>query len=213
MAKRTGRYHDWGKTYKAFSYALLNAGNALASDTKRDMAILSREFLGELDAEWPHRTTITRIGWGKNNVSNRTFGGDRNHPWYTGQLHDSVAVRVAEKNKTVSVEYMNPSAGDAQHMSASDGMKIDHIIGADWGRQVATGKAPYYFLPGIQVQLIVGVPYAEKVNESDRHAGFMGALSVDLINKVDAWIEAGGLTRRNYLADDKTAISTHRRFR
>lgn len=207
MARRTGRYNDWGKTYKAFSYALLDAGKQIAADTKRDFALISEEFLDDLNGEWPHGTTITRIGWGKNNVKTRSFGGNHDHPWFTGQLHDSVAVRVADKNRTVAVRYMPPSAdGGPQHTQTDR-----NIIGAEWAHEVAERKAPWYFLPGLQIQLIVGVPYAEKVNESIQHLGFMENLSTDLINKVDSWVESGALAKRTYIADG--TMKMHKRVR
>lgn len=200
MARRTATFHDWGKTHKQFSYALLGAGREISNDVKNDLTYLAEEFLSELDSEWPHSTKL------KNGAK---FGGDHDHPWYSGHLHDSVAVRIADRNKTVAVRYMTPSpdTGKPQHMSPS----YDRIIGTEWGHLVAEGKAPYYFLPGIQVQFIIGVPYTNKVNESQRHSMFFEALTERLINKVDDWIQMGGLTRRQYIADGK--MRTHKRVR
>lgn len=195
MAKRTGTYHEWGKTYRAFSQALLGAGRAMNSIATVELQDVARSFLGAQDAQWPHRTS-----WQSKNGRNMRFGGDHNHPWYTGQLHDSVAVRIASKNRTISVHYMPPSPDTGKPQTAGN---IKNIIGADWARQVAESQAPYYFLPGVQVQLIIGVPYTEKVNESGRHSGFADALADELFSAVNEWIFGGGLKRATVIADEK----------
>lgn len=170
------------------SYHLLDAGKQLTEIGKRDFTYLAQEYLSEVDAKWPHSTTVTRIKWGKNNVQTARFGGDKEHPWYYGQLHDSVAVRIADKNRTVSVSYMPTRATAPQHTSKSDGVgEYKNIIGAEWA-QIAAYNAQYYFLPGIQFQLIVGVPYAQKVNDSGRHHGFADSLMDDLVYKIETYI-------------------------
>lgn len=206
MAKRTGTYHDWKKTSKAFSYAFVNAGKKMTDFAGLELAIFAEDFLGELDASWPHSSSYTNVSVKNGVLSKATarFGGDRTHPWYSGQLHDSVAVRIANKNRTLAVRYMPPSpdTGKPQHMSASDGMKVDHIIGTEWAR-TAIHNAEYFFLPGLQIQLVVGVPYAEKVNESARHSGFFEIMTEDLVNKVDDYLLSGVIKRTRLVADDK----------
>lgn len=195
--RRNGRYSDWGKTHKQFSYALLNAGKTLNRGAMIELGDVAKEFLHKLDAEWPHSTKLP---------NGAKFGGDHTHPWYTGQMHDSVAVRISDRNRTVSVHYMSPSAdGGPQHMSAADGEQHSHIIGSQWAHMVAESKMPYYFLPGLQVQLVVAVPYAEKVNGTGRHYGFFEDLTAELITAVDNWVMAGGLKRNRLIADDKGA--------
>lgn len=194
MAKRTGYYHDWGRASKAFSYALLGAGKALTELGAQQLSYLGEEFLAEQDAKWPHSTFIA-----KGTVVTNMFGGDHDHPWYYGQLHDSVAVRIANGNKTLAVRYMPPaaSAGPAQHTENDP-----HIIGAEWAA-IAAQRAKWYLLPGAQIQLIIGVPYAEKVNESSRHLGFFDNLQTELINAVDAFTWKDGFTKTRVIADDK----------
>lgn len=202
--RRSGRYNDWGRTYKQFSYALLNAGQTLNGLAKGLLGEVAFNYLRKLDSEWPHNTVVTKPGKSRL-VVQQMFGGDKDHPWYTGQLHDSVAVRIADRNRTVSVHYMPSAATAPQYMSRQDGEEHSNIIGIQWAHEVAEGKMPYYFLPGLQVQLVVAVPYAEKVNASGRHANFMDALSTDLINAVDEWVMSGGLSRNRLIADDKGA--------
>ena len=202
--KRNGRYNDWGKTYKQFSYALLNAGKTLNGLAKSELGEVAFKYLRTMDSEWPHSSVITKPGKSRL-VVQQMFGGDKDHPWYTGQLHDSVAVRIADRNRTVSVHYMPSSATAPQYMSKKDGEEHHNIIGLQWAHEVAEGKMPYYFLPGLQVQLVVAVPYAEKVNSAGRHAGFMDYLSTELIYAVDMWIQNGGLSRNRLIADEKGA--------
>jgi hypothetical protein len=80
---------------------------------------------------------------------------------------------LAEGNKTIAIRFMPPASSDTegQHM---DHPKITGIIGSEWARDVA-GRAEHTYWKGskaLQAQLIIGVPYAEKVNEEGRHAGY-----------------------------------------
>lgn len=197
MAKRTQEFYNWGKTYKAFSQAILGAGKALNSIALVELQEVAVKYLRSQDAKWPHTTTAKSKG-------GRTmkFGGDINHPWYTGQLHDSVAVRIMQGNRITSVHYMPPSpdTGKPQHTE-----NIKNIIGVEWAREIAEQGGPRYLLPGVQVQLIVGVPYSDKVNESGRHQGFASNLADELTADVDKWIADGGLRRPTVIATDKGA--------
>ena len=194
MAKRTGTYHDWGKTYNAFSQAILNAGKALNSIALVELQEVAVKYLKKEDSEWPRNVTKLSSG-GKV----QKFGGDHYHPWYSGQLHDSVAVRIMQGNRITSVHYMPPSAtGGSQHTEG-----IRNIIGAEWAHEVAEGAGPRYFLPGVQVQLIIGVPYSEKVNETGRHLGFADSLADELFSAVYDWIDGGGLKRPTVVVTDK----------
>lgn len=193
---RNQKYQDWGKTYKACSMALLGAGKALNQIATEELNDVARRFLREQDAQWPHSTQAQSKKSGKTML----FGGDAEHPWYSGQLHDSVAVRISQKNRITGVHYMPPSpdTGKPQHTET-----IKNIIGVEWAREIAEMHGPRFFLPGVQVQLIVAVPYAEKVNESSRHAGFVDHLADELFSSVNQWAFDGGLSRPTLIADDK----------
>ena len=188
---RTGRYYDWGKTYKAFSQALLGSGKALNNIALSELQDVASSYLKEQDAQWPHSTSMP---------NGARFGGDAMHPWYTGQLHDSVAVRIMQGNRISSVHYMPPSpdTSEPQHTETIKG-----IIGADWAHEIAE-SGPRFFLPGVQVQLIVGDPYTEKVKQSGRPSGFADSLADDLFSAVYEWVDHGGLKRPTIVADDKT---------
>ena len=192
MAKRTNTYYNWGHTYKACSQAILGSGKALNQIALVELQEVAEKYLKDQDASWPHSTAMP---------NGARFGGDHNHPWYSGHLHDSVAVRIMQGNRISSVHYMPPSpdTGKPQHTET-----IKNIIGVDWAHEIAEGGGPRYFLPGVQAQLIVGVPYTEKVNESGRHYGFVDSLADDLFSAVNEWVDHGGLTRPTIVADEKT---------
>lgn len=200
---RTGKYNDWGKTYKGFSQALLGSGKVLNQIALVDLQEVAHYFLREQDAQWPHSSTAK-------SESGKTmrFGGDADHPWYTGQLHDSIAVRIMQGNRITSVQYMPPSpdTGKPQHTET-----IKHIIGAEWAREIAEQHGARYLLPGVQVQLLVGVPYAEKVNESSRHSGFADNLANELFSAVNQWVWDGGLSRNMLTADENGNVKITKR--
>ena len=142
---RNQRYQNWGKTYKACSMAILGAGKALNQIATEELNDVARRFLREQDAQWPHSTQAKSKKSGKTML----FGGDAEHPWYSGQLHDSVAVRIMQKNRITGVHYMPPSpaTGEPQHTAT-----IQHIVGAEWAHDIAERHGARYFLPGVQVQ-------------------------------------------------------------
>ena len=186
---RVSQHAEWKKFSASFSDALGEAGEELTNWAK--MILLPdacEQWIKDTDRVWPHGTLVTRPGK-SSFVVQQSFGGDREHPWYYGQLHDSIAVRISERNRTIAIRYMPSRATKPQHATAKDaGMQYDNIIGAEFARMEAH-NAEYYFLRGIQMQLIVGVPYARKVNESARHAGFMMNLRAYFFSYVEDRIQ------------------------
>ncbi len=179
---RSGRTAEWKKFAAAFSEQLGDVGEQLTSFAKIRLSDACQEWLDETDSEWPQHTEME---------NGAKFGGDHFHPWFYGHLHDSVAVRIADGNKTVAVHYMPASADmeHTQHATASEaGRSYDHIIGHEMAVQEAR-NAESVFLPGIQMQLIVGVPYARKVNESSRHSGYLDELRVQFFSHIEDTIE------------------------
>lgn len=160
-----GRQASWGKTYAAFSEALLDCGRQL-NERGKDWLIKDAEsWLKETDAEWPHSSSLP---------NGARFGGDAMHPWYYGQLHDSVAIRIAEGNHTIAIRYMPEKATAPQKMPP----RYNRIVGAEWARDIA-GRAEHIYWKGskaLQSQLFVAVPYAQKVNEQGRHEGYLEEL-------------------------------------
>lgn len=160
-----GRQASWGKTHAAFSEALLDCGRQLNKRGKDWLIKDAENWLKETDAEWPRSTSLP---------NGARFGGNAMHPWYYGQLHDSVAIRIAEGNHTIAIRYMPPAATHPQKMPPS----YNRIVGAEWARDIA-GRAEHVYWKGskaLQSQLFVAVPYAQKVNEQGRHEGYLEEL-------------------------------------
>lgn len=175
MAVRPGNQMRWGKASKGFAEVLLDAGLTV---TKHGAEMLGRgvdEFLKSTDWEWPR---------GKNNGAYKSGfrGGDADHPWYTGTLHDSIAGLVADGARILYLQYMEPGATEDQRNRVSGEVYNGVILG-----QQAAQRAAHTFGPGVgglRAILTIGVPYADTVNQSDAHYDFISPLEEDLVNEV-----------------------------
>jgi hypothetical protein len=190
-----GRRIKWNKTVHGMSEALGYAGEHLSGWAKDWMADAVRDSLAQIDADWEGETH-----WKRPSGKVSSFGGDRNHPWYTGQLHDSVVGIVSDRSRTVSIQYMPQAATKPQTYEGQI------IIGHDWGQRKAQELArTLHFVPGIVATIGVGVPYAEEVDEMDNHAGYMTELSTQFASTLEDFFEAkaGGFRTRTFIAEPK----------
>lgn len=172
----------WNKTAAALSMALSDAGKQL---TKQGATILTRaceNWLEQTDAEWP-----------------RPYG-DHEHPWLTGNLHDSIGTRVAIGNHTVSQRFMKQAAEEATNASAEETGTRDynHIIGAQFGR-LFIGRMGRVSQSAIVAQMGIGVPYAQYVDKGGRvatdsdgntqghgdHGGYIGYLQSEFEDAIN----------------------------
>lgn len=188
---------QWKKTTQGFTYALGDAGKHLSGWAKEVMKEATNSAISQIDSEWEGETHWKRKKSGK--IS--SFGGDMDHPWYTGQLHDSVAGIVSDQHRTVAIEYMPRSAIKPQTYQGQT------VIGHDWAQRRARDiERALHFVPGIKSTLIVGVPYAEEVNEMRRHHGFIQSLSGQFVGYVEDYFigRAGNYWyNRTYVANTK----------
>lgn len=174
MAVRAGNIADWGKTAKGFAQVLLDAGQTVTKGAAELLGNACQEALEELDWMWPR---------GKNNGPYKSGyrGGDADHPWYTGNLHDSVAAGVADGSRLLQARYMEPAARETQRYR---GQVID---GKTLGPE-ALQRAAHTFAPGVgglRAILVVGVPYADEVNNTDAHYDFVSELTSQLVGDVE----------------------------
>ena len=175
---------SWKKFAASFSEALGDVGEQVTNFGRRILTESCEDWLHKYDSQWPHGST-GRIVNGKKKDNGAVFGGDRFHPWYSGNLHDSVFVRVAQGNRTISLQYMPESATGTQSATRKDaGRNYTNIVGHDFAIQEGR-NAEYVFLPGIQMQIGVGVPYARKVNESQRHHGYLEVMRADFFSDIE----------------------------
>ena len=165
----------WKKTVKGFTLALGKAGEHLTGWAKEWMSDAVRQSIDEIDADWEGETH-----WKRASGKISSFGGSKFYPWYTGQLHDSVAGIVSDKHKLVSLHYMRPAATKPQTHNGQI------IIGREWGERAALNAARVLRLvPGIKATLVVGVPYTDKVNESPAHQDFLRELAIQFASSVE----------------------------
>lgn len=196
--------HWKGKVVKGFTTALADASEHLTGWARGWMSDSVKDALLEMDSMWPHSTTIApHIGRSKKRNSTsfqlyaaQKFGGDRTHPWYTGQLHDSVVGAVSDNRRIVAMHYM-PS-----HASTLQKDENGNVVN---GSECALAAAPSIartmrFVPGVSASLFVTVPYAEKVNEMARHLNYEEELAADFAASVEDFFygRAEGFRTRIY---------------
>lgn len=185
MAK--GFSANWNKFYSAFSEALLDCGHQF---TKQGETMLLNEceaHLQRLNEAWLndrayYRRSIRNPFNGKQVVSDLV--GSNLHPWFTGTLHDSISASVAEGNRTIGVRYMPRAASGAQFAtSAEAGRDYSTIVGSSFGALTA-GRATRVPEGAVSARLLIGVPYAQFVNEMEEHEGFINTLQSEFISDI-----------------------------
>lgn len=154
---------SWGKTYRGFSQALSEAGKVFTEQGIRIFTKACENWLADQNGQWPR-------GEGGGAYRSGYRGGNYYYPWYTGTLHDSMATVISDRNRVVGIRYMQDIS--RSHAWKNQEYKGEVVNGREWAEEVAR-RSQYVFLPGIQMRLVVGVPYAEKVNESPLHRGFI----------------------------------------
>lgn len=174
MAVRAGNIADWGKTAKGFAQVLLDAGQTVTKGAAIRLGDACQEALDELDWMWPR---------GKNNGPYKSGyrGGDADHPWYSGNLHDSVAAGVADGARLLQARYMEPAAMETQ---TYQGQVVD---GKTLGPE-ALQRAAHTFAPGVgglRALFVIGAPYAYEVNHSDAHYDFVSELADYFVGEVE----------------------------
>lgn len=200
-----GRDIHWkGKVVKGFTTALADASEHLTGWARDWMSDSVKDALLEMDSSWPHSTTIgSHISRSRKRNSTsfqlyptQRFGGDRTHPWYSGQLHDSVVGAVSDNHRIVAMHYM-PSRAESPQTDDNG----NPVNGSEYALNAASSiKRLSHFLPGVSASLFVTVPYAEKVNQMQRHLNFEEELAADFAASVEDFFynRAEGFRTRIY---------------
>lgn len=196
--------HWKGKVVKGFTTALADASEHLTGWARGWMSESVKDAILEMDSKWPHSTTIApsiRRSKARNSsawilIGAQMFGGDREHPWYTGQLHDSVVGVVSDSRHIVSACYMPTRATRLQ--KDDDGNVVNGSAIAM--SSVGSLSRVIRFLPGVSASIFVTVPYAEKVNNMPRHLDFEWELNADFAASVEDFFytKAEGFRTRIY---------------
>ena len=166
---RSSLNQKWGKAYKGFSTYLNLAGQEFRKSTAKGLAAAGAEFMANEDWDWPRgaRFDTTHLGRsvrGSKAYSTGFRGGDAMHPWYSGNLHDSIAVGVMQGTRILAARYMKPGATSTQTYN-------DSVIDGVGEGFEALQHASHVFSAGssgntLRAVLVIGVPYAEQVNAS-----------------------------------------------
>lgn len=171
----------WGKAAKGFAAYINIAGQTIGKAAARGLAEEGAEFLANEDWDWPRGKRYDAIHpsgravRGAMPYASGFRGGDSQHPWYSGNLHDSMAVGVIQGTRILAARYMTPGADRTQTYK---GQTVDGVTaGEDALRRAAHTFAPGQSGDTLRATLVVGVPYADEVNESPNHAGYVEYLS------------------------------------
>lgn len=154
---------SWGKTYAGFSQALTEGGKVFTQQGIKIFTNACERWLIDNNVQWPR-------GEGGGAFKSGFRGGNHYYPWYTGTLHDSVVTVVSDRNRIMSIRYMQDVS--ASHAQSDQTYKGQTVNGRAWAEEVAR-RTPYIFLPGIQMRLLIGVPYARKVDDMPEHSGYI----------------------------------------
>lgn len=180
MARRGGHIpglqQAWGKTYKGFAEYLQLAGKSISKSTAKNLADAGEEFMANEDWDWPRGVRFDAVYNGRKVRGAMPYatgfrGGDDMHPWYSGNLHDSMAVGVFNGTRLLSARYMTPGAIEPQTYK---GQTVDGVTAG----QEALQRAAHVFASGqagatLRAVMVIGVPYADDVNEMPDHAGYV----------------------------------------
>lgn len=160
---------EWGKASKAFAAYLNLAGKTIGRQTAVELAAAGAEFMANEDWDWPRGARYDTMHLGRSVRGSKTYasgfrGGDAMHPWYSGNLHDSIAVGVMQGTRILAANYMKPGATSTQTYNST---VIDGVAEGISALQ----RAAHTFAAGssgntLRAVLVIGVPYAESVNSS-----------------------------------------------
>lgn len=191
---KTGRWKwEWGEASKGFAVSLLEAGKTLTPKAAALMADACSEFLANTDWDWPRGQRYNALHESVRNVrGSRAYasgyrGGDADHPWYTGNLHDSIATGVISGTRILHTRYMQPGATEYQTYK---GQIVDGYAEAENSiRRAAHTFSRAGVSNTLRAVLTVGVPYAYEVNHSDKHYDFIGVLQQDFQDDIMRAVE------------------------
>lgn len=157
----------WGKANKGFAEYLNIAGQTIGREAAKKLADAAEEFLLNEDWDWPRGKRYDAYYKGRDVRGADTYasgfrGGDAMHPWYSGNLHDSLAVGVIQGTRILALRQMSPGATSEQDFN---GKEVD---GFSAGRE-AFERAAHTFAVGqsgdtLRAVMVIGVPYADYLN-------------------------------------------------
>lgn len=194
MAISAGNRRAWGKASRQFAQVLLDAGYTVKGKALDSLDKACDEAIRSIDWMWPR---------GANNgpYASGYHGGDDEHPWYSGTLHDSVAGGVFDGTRLLRARYITPSGASTEISENASSPRKGTVVGADEGQRALMAAGQFSsggFGPGVgglRAIFVVGVPYADYVNSSpligwpkhekpNTHIGFAESLGEYFVGEV-----------------------------
>lgn len=168
MATKSGRgvlRSGWGNAEKKFVEYIQLAGQTIGKKAAENLAAAGEEFMANEDWDWPRGARYDTVYNGRSVRASGTYasgfrGGDAMHPWYSGNLHDSIAVGVFSGSRMLAARYMTPGAAEPQTYG---GQQID---GVTEGQRVLSNYASRTTGGSVRAVMVIGVPYADYINTS-----------------------------------------------
>lgn len=168
MATKWGRgvlRSGWGKADKKFVEYIQLGGKTIGKKAAETLANAAAEFMANEDWDWPRGERYDTVYNGRSVRASGTYasgfrGGDAMHPWYSGNLHDSIAVGVFSGSRMLAARYMTPGAAEPQTYGGQD------IDGVTEGQRVLSNYASRAAGGSVRAVMVIGVPYADYINTS-----------------------------------------------
>lgn len=173
---------SWRNASHQFAEALLDCSEELTKTGRGVMRKACEDWLEKTDADWPRGH------------------GDYWHPWYSGALHDSLVARISEDGQTLFLRYMPSRSDEIQTATAEETgtRSFNRIVGAAAGLAIArtAEMTPY---SGTVAEMLIGVPYAEFVNEMASHEGYIEELETDFVDYIQEQFDKNNTLFKNLL--------------
>lgn len=166
----------WNTTQKQFQEELLKSAKGFNRRAERLMTEATQSFLNLVDRS------------------------EELIPFYTGNLHDSIAAYISKSGRVIRACYMQQKATGPQHVTKISAPKTDNgesRYKKVWGYREAI-KAVRNSKPlskGIGSTLIVAVPYAGAADEESSKPGYLDRLREMFNSTLELRLPALGLTK------------------
>lgn len=116
-------------------------------------------------------------------------------PYVTGNLHDSIGTVVSVNGRVIRAQFLPTEAKTTSELTGKERLMASSYHGVQVRGSVEAvrlvRRAAYP--RGLGATLIVGVPYAEILNERGRHLGYLDRLEFDFIKAMNT-----GLIKYDY---------------
>lgn len=179
MAKLSARQqHEegWRRASRSFAKELLAASRGVTRDAQQVMVNTTEDFLGYVQDK------------------------KENLPYYTANLHDSIAAAVYKDGHVIRAKYMPKEATRPQ---TAAGRK--RIVGEEEAFRAVRSFRPAS--RGVTGTLFVAVPYAEGADKESHHPGYLEWLEENFTISMDS---ALGVLR---MSNGKDALANYGRFK